>query len=193
MTHSTHDAPAPAPTTRPRRRWPRIAAITAVVSVGFVVAVQARATLPPTALARTSGERAPSIRLPDLVDAAQTVELSDVAGRPVVLNFWASWCVPCRREMPAFQAVHERLGDQVAFLGVNHQDSRSDALALLAETGVTYPSGHDPQGNVARAYGLFGMPTTVFISPDGDILARRTGEMSADELRRTIDELLLNR
>lgn len=94
--------------------------------------------------------------------------------------------------MPTFQSVHERLGGRVAFIGINHQDRCEDALDLLAETGVTYPTGYDPAGDVARAYGLFGMPTTVFISADGEILARRTGELDADELERTIEELLFD-
>ena len=110
-----------------------------------------------------------------------------------MLNFWASWCVPCRREMPAFQALHDQLGERVAFVGIDHQDGRTPALALLADTGVTYPTAHDPAGDVAQAYGLYGMPTTVFISPSGERLATRTGEIRADELERTIRQLLLDR
>ena len=118
------------------------------------------------------------------------VSLSQFRGRPVVLNFWASWCVPCRREMPAFEAAHRRLGSRVVFLGVNHQDALRAALKFLTETGVTYPSGYDPDGGVARKYGLFGLPTTIFVSPDGKVVARRTGETTADELQRKIAGLL---
>lgn len=175
-----------------RRRAPRVAAATVLLAVAVVAAIQVRAAPLPTALQLASGERAPDIQLASVVDPEQTVDLRDVAGRPVVVNFWASWCVPCRREMPTFQALHERLGNRVAFVGIDHQDRREDALDLLAETGVTYPTGYDPAGDVARAYGLFGMPTTVFISVDGEILARRTGEIDADELERTIQRLLLD-
>ncbi|MPY94947.1 MAG: redoxin domain-containing protein [Acidimicrobiia bacterium] len=107
------------------------------------------------ALRHGDGEPAPTFRLPDLRDPARDIALADFAGRPVVLNFWAAWCGPCRREMPAFERLHHQLGDRVAFVGINHQDGRSDALALLAETGVTYPSAHDPAGEVAQAYGLY--------------------------------------
>lgn len=69
--------------------------------------------------------------------------------------------------MPGFQAVYEKVGDRVAFVGVNHQDNREGALKLLADTGVRYSSGFDPDGNVAASYGLFGMPTTLFISDQG--------------------------
>lgn len=193
MTDQAHDPDKPAVARLGcfRRRGPRAAIAAVVVAVIVVAVMQARAAPRPTDLQRTSGERAPAIHLPDLVDPDRTIDLRDVAGRPVVLNFWASWCVPCRREMPTFPALYERFGDRVALIGINHQDRRSNALDLLTETGVRYPTGHDPDGQVARAYGLFGMPTTVFISADGAILARRTGEIDADELERTIDDLLL--
>jgi thiol-disulfide isomerase/thioredoxin len=106
----------------------------------------------------------------------------------VVVNFWASWCVPCRKELPTFAAVAQRLGSQVAFLGVNHQDQRRGALDLQEQMSVPYPSGYDPAGGVHAAYGLVGMPATVFISPDGRILKRRTGELSRAELERIIHE-----
>lgn len=194
MTDTVDSSPDPASSQVAwfRRRAPRVAAATVVLAVAVVATIQVRAAPPSTALQPTSGERAPDIELPLVVDPERTIDLRDVTGRPVVLNFWASWCVPCRREMPTFQAAHERLAGQVAFIGINHQDRREDALDLLAETGVTYPIGYDPAGDVARAYGLFGMPTTVFISAGGEILARRTGELDADELERTIEDLLFD-
>jgi cytochrome c biogenesis protein CcmG/thiol:disulfide interchange protein DsbE len=119
------------------------------------------------------------------------VSLAEVAGRPALINVWASWCTPCRREMPALAAAHRRFGDRVAFLGVNHQDARDLAVELLDETRVTYPSGYDPDGSVARDYGLFGMPTTIFVAADGELLERRTGEMTLPELESTIERLFL--
>ena len=175
-----------------RRRWPRLGAVAVVVAIAVVAAVQVRAAPSSTALQRASGEQAPAFSLPDLVKPKQTIDLKQVTGRPVVLNFFASWCVPCRREMPSFQALHERLDGQVAFIGIDHQDRREDALDLLAETGVTYPTGYDPAGDIARAYGLFGMPTTVFISAEGEIVGRRTGEIDAAELEATVNDLLLD-
>lgn len=173
-----------------RRRRPRLAIAVLVVAVAVVASIRVRAAPPSTALQRTSGEEAPGFQLPGLVDREQTVDLERIDG-PVVLNFFAAWCVPCRKEMPTFQALHERLGDRVTFIGIDHQDRRDDALDLLAETGVTYATGYDPAGDIARTYGLFGMPTTVFISAEGEILARRTGEIDADELEATIDDLFL--
>ena len=130
---------------------------------------------------------APEFRLPTLTDGTVTVALADFGGRPLVLNFWASWCLPCRREMPLLAAAERRLGDSVSFVGVNYQDTTEDALALLADTGVTYPNGSDSDGEVGRRYGLYGMPTTVFIAADGQIVGRYLGEMSTT----TLDGLLV--
>lgn len=133
---------------------------------------------------------AAAFRLPDLRHPSRPVALADRAGSPAVINFWASWCVPCRREMPALQAAHLPYGDQVTFIGVNHQDSRDAALAFLDETGATYPSGYDPAGDVARRYGLFGLPTTILVAADGEIVATRTGEVTSDELKTMIGRLV---
>ena len=135
------------------------------------------------------GRPAPTFDVPDLHDERARITLAQFRGKPVVLNFWASWCAPCKNEMPFFQAVHDQLGDRVAFVGMNHQDGKSRAFDLLAETGVRYPSGYDPEGKVAAAYGAFGMPITVFISPEGRQLAVRHGEMTREELVTTIERL----
>jgi cytochrome c biogenesis protein CcmG/thiol:disulfide interchange protein DsbE len=185
MTDAAPDAPA---LRRRLKRWWIAAAVAAAVAV--VVALVAMPDERDTAVDRDGDRRAPTFSVPDLRDPERTIELVAFAGQPVVLNFWASWCVPCRREMPAFQAVAEEHKNDVVFIGMNHQDSRDDALDLLADTGVKYPSGFDPEGKVAQAYGLFGMPTTVLITADGRVAARRTGEVSRRELEQAIEELL---
>jgi cytochrome c biogenesis protein CcmG/thiol:disulfide interchange protein DsbE len=134
---------------------------------------------------------APPFDLENVRVGEPRVSLAEVAGRPALINVWASWCTPCRREMPALAAAHRPFGDRVAFLGVNHQDARDLAVELLDETRVTYPSGYDPDGSVARDYGLFGMPTTIFVAADGELLERRTGEMTLPELESTIERLFL--
>lgn len=159
-----------------------------VVAV-VVAALLSTKPVVPTAPIVPGGGPAPAFELENVRPGRALVSLATAQGKPVVLNFWASWCVPCRREMPSFQAVHEATKERVSFLGVNHQDQRGPALELLAETGVRYPSGYDPQGKVAFAYGLYGMPTTIFISADGQVLERRTGELSRAELEATITRL----
>lgn len=140
----------------------------------------------PTEFPEASG-LAPAVELANVREGAPAVSLAALSGTPVVMNFFAAWCIPCATELPAFQAVADETKGRVAFLGIDHQDSRRAALELMEETGVTFPAGYDPEGKVARAYGLRGMPTTVFISAGGRILERRNGEMSGAELRQAID------
>jgi cytochrome c biogenesis protein CcmG, thiol:disulfide interchange protein DsbE len=117
--------------------------------------------------------------------------LGDYAGRPLVINFFASWCTPCIEEMPAFEAVHQQLGDEVAFLGLNYWDrDQTTAERLVDRTGVTYDLGRDGQGVVLQELGGFGMPTTVFVDAGGAITSVHTGKLDATELARMIDEQL---
>lgn len=177
---------------RPRARRYALVAVLATVAVAAVAAALAAGPSRNESprLARLEETKpAPRFDLPALSDPGKRVKLADFDGKPLVVNFWASWCVPCRKEMPAFQAAAARLRASVAFVGVNNRDSRDDALKFLRDTGVTYPSGYDPRGDTARDYSLLGMPTTVFVTPDGQIAAVRTGEVSAEELDKTLAEL----
>src|SRR5262245_2841026 len=113
-------------------------------------------------------------------------------GKPVVLNFFAKWCAPCVREMPALQQVYEEYGDRVSFLGMDTNDPREDGLAIIAETGVTYTTGRDPGGDVAVAFGVQNLPTTVFIDADGNVARVWIGEINGDEVRQIIERDLLS-
>jgi len=145
---------------------------------------------PSSQLVLENGVReAPDLVLPDILDTGSLVRLSDHKGTPVVLNFWASWCVPCRKEMPALARASAEFAGEVDFLGVDYQDVRDDGLALLREARVRYPSGFDPEGSAASSFGLRGMPTTVFIGANGQVMATSLGELTESELRRSIVEL----
>jgi cytochrome c biogenesis protein CcmG/thiol:disulfide interchange protein DsbE len=165
-----------------RRGWVVGGAVAAVFAVAVVG----------LALAQRGGEKetelAPPIELRRL-GGEDTVSLASFRGRPVVVNFFASWCVPCRKELPAIQTVASKLGDRVAFLGVDHQDNERAALELVAETGVRFPSGYDPDGKVATSYGLFGMPTTLFVDAQGRLLDKHTGELTQAQLEASINRL----
>jgi thiol-disulfide isomerase/thioredoxin len=135
------------------------------------------------------GQPAPRVELPGL--RGGRVRLADPRGRPVVLNFWASWCPPCLAEMPEFERVHRRLGDQVAFLGVNQRDELQAAEELARSSGVTYPLAVDPAGRAFDAFGGLGMPTTVLIRADGtvaDIVAGQLDErLLSERIRRVLE------
>ena len=121
----------------------------------------------------------------------QEVPLSNLQGTPTVVNFFSSTCTPCITEMPAFEEVYQELGDeQVAFLGLAVADRADDALALVDETGVTYPTAQDPETSVFTELGGSVLPTTVLLDADGEIVATHHGELDADELRAFLaDEL----
>jgi cytochrome c biogenesis protein CcmG/thiol:disulfide interchange protein DsbE len=133
---------------------------------------------------------APGFALAELSDSSATLSLAQLRGRPVLVNFWASWCVPCHKEAPLLEAAYRRVGGRVAFVGVDTNDTRAAALSFLHQFGVTYPSVYDPHGTAATAYGLFGLPTTVFVSPKGRILERNIGALSSGSLTQGIALLL---
>jgi cytochrome c biogenesis protein CcmG/thiol:disulfide interchange protein DsbE len=114
----------------------------------------------------------------------------DLAGRPLVLNVWASWCIPCRKEMPAFQSVYAQARGTVGFLGVDFLDEEGAARRLVADTGVSYRLAADPKGTQVSKLGVTALPTTLFVSADGVLRGRSFGELSADRLRAAIGRYL---
>jgi thiol-disulfide isomerase/thioredoxin len=110
-------------------------------------------------------------------------------GRPTVVNFFAAWCDPCRRELPVLAATSREHTD-VDFIGVDVADSRSNAVDLLDATHVAYAAGYDPDRQVARKYHLVGMPTTVFIKADGHVQAVVKGPVSPSALRKNLRKLV---
>jgi thiol-disulfide isomerase/thioredoxin len=109
------------------------------------------------------------------------------AGRPLVVNFFASWCGPCEAEMPDFEAVSQAAGDQVTFLGLAVNDTADAARSIIDATGVTYPWGLDSESLLVEFDGI-GMPTTVFFGPDGEYLESHVGVLTAAELEAKLAE-----
>ena len=120
------------------------------------------------------------------LDESGRLRLEDYRGTPVIVNFWASWCTPCRQEMPELDAVDKRFGPRLAVIGINMQDRPEDARALLAEVGVSYPTGIDTDNTAVLAYEITVVPSSLFITADGRFAGRASGKPSAAEL----DELI---
>lgn len=134
------------------------------------------------------GNAAPAFAVP-LYDRDSTLALAHLAGRPVVLNFWASWCLACRDEASVLEAGWRRYGPEVAFVGVAINDEPAASRAFIARYGKTYWLGPDVDGSMAVDYGLFGVPETFFISADGRVVAKHTGPLSATQLDARVAEL----
>lgn len=139
-----------------------------------------------------TGKPAPDFGLIDARDPGKVVKLSDFRGTPVVLNWYASWCGPCRAEIPDFVAAQEALGDRVVFLGVNLQEEPGRATGMLDEFGAEYPAVLDADGSVFRHYGGIGMPTTFFIDADGVIVEFGAGRVTEEALVAALARLGLD-
>lgn len=128
------------------------------------------------------GGPAPDFGLIDARDPQKVIKLSDFRGTPVVLNWYASWCGPCRAEIPDFVAAQRALEGKVVFIGVNLEEDRDRAVGLLDEFGATYPAVLDADGSVFRHYGGLGMPTTFFIDAEGTVVEWGSGRVTEDAL-----------
>ncbi len=135
------------------------------------------------------GERVPDFSA-ELLGGAGTLALGDLRGKPVVVNFWASWCAPCEDEAPLFKRAHEIYGDRVSFLGVDIKDARSDALDFVAEFGLDYPSVRDETQEIYAAYGLTGQPETFFVDADGIFVDHVAGPVDEAALFDALDILV---
>ena len=148
----------------------------------------------PTAETEAQGSLAPDFTVYDFDGIAH--KLSDFRGKPVILNFWASWCGPCASEMPEFQSFYEQYGEDIHFVLVNltdgHQETVASASAFLEENGYTLPVYYDTDIDAAMKYGVSAVPVSYFIDAEGNFAAWAQGALSEDMLRQGGDLLLKN-
>ncbi|MDQ1374625.1 MAG: cytochrome c biosis protein CcmG, thiol:disulfide interchange protein DsbE [Actinomycetota bacterium] len=135
------------------------------------------------------GRLAPTFSAESVREGQPSVSLQLVKGKPAVVNFFAAWCEPCKRELPLLVTAHRRVGARVAFVGVDVKDSRTRATDLLEGFKVTYPAAYDPQGQIAAGFRVRAMPTTFFLRPDGRIADQVFGELSAKRLDAALARL----
>ena len=175
-----------------RDGWILLAGV--ALAIGLVVISLSRQVDPtavpdPLVESPAPGFLAPNFELVTL--DGESIQLSDLRGRPVVLNFWASWCGPCRIETPHFQEFSENFEEELIVLGVNQQESAATVAEFAAEYDVTYPLLLDDRADVYQTYAIFGLPTTYFIDADGVIVDVIPGAATEAVLTEKVEALLL--
>jgi cytochrome c biogenesis protein CcmG/thiol:disulfide interchange protein DsbE len=194
---------------RPSRwRWPlRIVAVSVVVALfgllGWATLSSGRGSSLVSRIAAGEAPPAPAFSLEVLWPRTETwpapargrladgrLDLRELRGRPVVINFWASWCIPCRDEAPILNASARAHGGEVVFLGVNVQDLRADALAFSREFGTPYVSVRDRGNRTYEDYGLTGVPETYYLDGRGRIVAHSPGVISRTSLEQGIAQAI---
>ncbi len=135
------------------------------------------------------GKPAPQFAM-QLLDGGE-FQLSDHEGDALIINFWASWCPPCRQESPAFERQWRRYRDTgIQFVGVDIQDDVSDAEAYVREFGLTFPNGLDPDGKITIDYGVIGLPVTFFVGSSGIVEGRWVGAIPEEKLEEWVNTLV---
>ena len=170
------------------------AIVAAVVAAFFLFAAFSGGDDDPAAGAPGAGAGAAASPIANLAFTTENGEAADLAtfqGRPLVVNFFASWCAPCRAEMPEFEAVHLANVDSVKFLGVNHDIDEATWKGFVNETEITFETVFQPNTEIWTTLDAKGMPSTAFISADGEVKHLYTGVLNEELLQELIDEHLL--
>jgi thiol-disulfide isomerase/thioredoxin len=148
----------------------------AIVVIGVLLGIaRLPRILPAGSAVAMEGKDAPDIEGEIVANGMGSFSLAAQRGRPVLLDFWATWCPPCRAEAPVVSRAAERYKGRAAVVGVDTSDAPGKAAALAAGIGITFPVVYDDADRIAHAYGVSTLPTLVLVSRDGKILATRTG------------------
>ena len=163
------------------------AAIAAVVAAFFLFAAFSGGDDGPSGSDRAAS---PIANLTFTTEDGGAADLATYEGQPLVVNFFASWCAPCRAEMPEFEAVHLVNADAVKFLGVSHDIDEATWKGFVNETEITFETVFQPNSEIWTSLDAKGMPSTAFIGPDGDVRHLYTGVLNEELLQELIDEHL---
>jgi cytochrome c biogenesis protein CcmG/thiol:disulfide interchange protein DsbE len=183
--------PPAAPPALRSRIWWQLLVVTGVVALLVTVALQMRRSGPLAAGPVGAGQVAPDFSLSTFT--GESVQLADLKGQVVVVNFWASWCLPCEEEAAALENTwrfYQGQGQPVMFLGVDYVDTETEALAYLDRWQITYPNGPDLATRISQAYRIRGVPETFIVDKTGTLVTLKVGPTDEAELRRIIDPLL---
>ena len=173
-----------------RFRWGQVLVWTLVLGLLALVAFQMERNGPLAAGPVGAGEKAPDFTITSF--AGETYKLSELRGKVVVINFWASWCIPCEQEAPALENAWRHYKDKgVLFLGVEYVDTETAALAFIQRFGVTYPNGPDLGTQISQAYRIKGVPETYIVDKNGSLASVKIGPFNGQaELMGVIEPLL---
>ena len=180
-----------------RRRRILIFCVVSLVNVGLLALLLTQLLTPaPHAVSDPLiGHPAPDFSLAMLrpYTGKSTLSLSNFKGKPVVLNFWASWCEPCKEEAPLLEHAWKQVqaqGKDVVILGIDFQDSSNDSMSFLQLYSITYPIGQDADGSIAFKYGITSLPQTIFINQHGTVMSRVPRELTTQVLSSNLQLIM---
>ena len=180
-----------------RKRRIVIFCVVTLLNVGLLALILTQLLTPATHSVSDPlvGHAAPNFSLvmlhPD--SGKNSLSLSNFKGKPIVLNFWASWCQPCKDELPLLENAWKQLQAQkkdIVFLGIDFQESSSEATSFLQLHGITYLGGLDTDGSIASKYGVTSLPQTIFIDRNGTVTSREPQELTAQELSKNLQLII---